>query len=341
MDVLTVKDLTAGYLTEQGFVEIVTDTSFSLKKGELLGIAGESGSGKTTLVSAIMNALSYPGMIKSGTVEFEQHDLLKMKDEEIRKLRGVHISFVPQGSMDSLNPVKRIIDQFWDIVDSHEVDVKRKDVEEIINMVHLDNEVLFRYPHEISGGMKQRVILAMSLMYKPDIVVMDEPTTGLDVLVQYDILKTVKELQKEFSLSLIFITHDISLLFEIADRVMVLYGGEIMEIGPYQNLLDDAKHPYTMLLRNEDKGSLIDELSQVAKVLEFNIEPKNDIYRPSESLSIRQLNIMKYALDNGYFDTPRNIDLARLSTIFGMTKTSTSYNLKKAVKETLKGVNQL
>ena len=173
MDVLTVKDLTAGYLTEQGFVEIVTDTSFSLKKGELLGIAGESGSGKTTLVSAIMNALSYPGMIKSGTVEFEQHDLLKMKDEEIRKLRGVHISFVPQGSMDSLNPVKRIIDQFWDIVDSHEVDVKRKDVEEIINMVHLDNEVLFRYPHEISGGMKQRVILAMSLMYKPDIVVMD------------------------------------------------------------------------------------------------------------------------------------------------------------------------
>jgi oligopeptide/dipeptide ABC transporter ATP-binding protein len=307
MDVLKIKDLSAGYFTEQGFVEIVANTSFSLKKGELLGIAGESGSGKTTLVSAIMNALSYPGIIKSGKVEFDHQDLLKMKDEEIRKLRGVHISYVPQGSMDSLNPVKRIIDQFWDVVDSHEVDIKRKDVEEIIKIVHLDSDVLSRYPHEISGGMKQRVILAMSLMYKPDVVVMDEPTTGLDVLVQYEILKTIKELQKEFSLSLIFITHDISLLFEIADRVMVLYGGEIMEIGPYQSLLDDAKHPYTMLLLNSIP-SIKRPINRLASIpgqpISFAKKPSGCLFSPRcpfvkdqcklESIKLLEANDVEY-----------------------------------------------
>lgn len=244
------KNLVSGYISDKGYIRVIRNLTFEVKEGEILGISGESGSGKTTLLYSLFNALSMPGYIKSGSVEIDGKNIFEMKDEELRKIRGEIISFVPQGSQNSLNPVKKIIGQFKDIIESHERSMGMEDIKRVLNIVHLDEEILNRYPHEISGGMKQRVIIAMALLYSPKLIIMDEPTTGLDVLVQYEILKTIKEIQKNLSLSIIFVTHDIALLFQIADRIMVLYGGDVMEIGPYNELLNNVKHPYTKLLLN-------------------------------------------------------------------------------------------
>jgi len=284
METLEVHNINIEYRSDNNnFVHICHDINFNLKKGEILGIAGESGSGKTTLISASINALPYPGVISSGTVEYNGQNILSMESEKLRKIRGVKISVVPQGSMDSLNPVKRIKNQFYDIIDSHDEKINRSDIEEMLEMVHLDKNVLDMYPHEISGGMKQRVIIAMSLLYKPDVVVMDEPTTGLDVLVQYDILKTIKSLQKRFSISIILVTHDISLLFEIADRIMVLYGGEILELGDYDKLLKDPHHPYTKLLLDSipSMSRSIEKLASIpGEPINFNKKPKGCVFSP-------------------------------------------------------------
>lgn len=243
-----VKNLVSGYMSENGFIRVIRNLSFDVTPGELLGISGESGSGKTTLLLSLFNALSSPGYIKSGTVEIDGENIFKMDEEKLRKIRGEKISFVPQGSQNSLNPVKKILAQFKDIIESHDISMGMNDIERVLDIVHLDSSVLYRYPHEISGGMKQRIIIAMALIYSPKIIIMDEPTTGLDVLVQYEILNTIKEIQKTLSIAIIFVTHDITLLFQIADRVMVLYSGEILEIGPYDALLYHSKHPYTRLL---------------------------------------------------------------------------------------------
>lgn len=243
-----VKNLVSGYISEGGYIKVIQNLSFTVKDGEILGISGESGSGKTTLLFSLFKALSMPGYIKSGSVEIDGENIFEMEEEKLRKIRGEIISFVPQGSQNSLNPVKKIIGQFKDIIESHEKVMGMSEINNVLNIVHLDESILDRYPHEISGGMKQRVIIAMALLYSPKLIIMDEPTTGLDVLVQYEILKTIKEIQAKQSLSMIFVTHDIALLFQIADRVMVLYGGEIMEIGPYNQLLTKARHPYTKLL---------------------------------------------------------------------------------------------
>ncbi|AAT44035.1 ABC transporter ATP-binding protein [Picrophilus oshimae] len=275
-NILEVKNLNAGYMSEGGYIRVVNDVSFEIKVGEILGIAGESGSGKTTLVSAIYNSLTYPGIIESGTVLFGGKEILKMSREELRQIRGVDITYVPQGSMDSLNPVKTIENQFNDLFISHGGNITREYVINLLNSVGLSESVLSKYPHEISGGMKQRVIIAMALLYRPKLVVMDEPTTGLDVLVQYEILKMIKNMQKNLNLSIIIITHDISLLFQIADRIMVLYGGEILEFGNYKDLLSNPKHPYTKLLLD----SIPSILRPVDKLATIPGEPMNFISRP-------------------------------------------------------------
>ncbi len=276
MSLLCINKLNAGYLTNDGYIQIVNNVSFAVNKGEMLGIAGESGSGKTTLVSAILNALKYPGAINSGSVNFNGEDILKMSKEKLRTIRGIKISYVPQGSMDSLNPVKKIRDQFYDIIFSHDINISKNKLDSVLNIVNLESNVLDLYPHQISGGMKQRVIIAMSLLYNPDLIVMDEPTTGLDVLVQYEIVKTIKDIQNRLNLSIIFITHDIALLFEIADRIMVFYGGEILELGNYNLILSDPKHPYTKLLL----GSIPTITKSVDKLYSIPGKPIDFIKRP-------------------------------------------------------------
>lgn len=276
-----VKNLVSGYLSETGFVKIIDDLSFELNDGEILGVSGESGSGKTTLLYSIFNSLSYPGYVLGGSVEIDNRDIFAMKEEELRKVRGEYISFVPQGTQNSLNPVKKIRDQFLDIIESHERPMTTEDLHRVLDIVHLHYDVLDRYPHEISGGMKQRVIIAMALLYSPKVIIMDEPTTGLDVLVQYEILKTIKDIQKNLSLSMIIVTHDISVLFQISDRVLVLYGGNIMELGPYKALLTDAKHPYTKLLLDSipTMSKSINKLNPIpGEPLDFLEKPKGCVF---------------------------------------------------------------
>lgn len=276
-----VKNLVSGYVNERGYVKVLRNLSFTVKEGEILGVSGESGSGKTTLLFSLFKALSLPGYIKGGSVEIDGENIFEMDEEKLRRIRGEIISFVPQGSQNSLNPVKKIIGQFKDIIESHERSMGMDEIINVLNIVHLDESVLDRYPHEISGGMKQRVIIAMALLYSPKLIIMDEPTTGLDVLVQYEILKTIKEIQSRLSLSMIFVTHDIALLFQIADRVMVLYGGEIMEIGPYNKLLTNPKHPYTKLLLDSIPTMMlsIDKLNPVpGEPISFQNRPPGCVF---------------------------------------------------------------
>lgn len=248
MAMLEVKNLFAGYFTETGYSEIIKNVSFEVEKGEMIGIAGESGAGKTTLISAIYNSLIYPGNIESGTVFINGTNILEISGEKLRKMRGRDFSYAPQGSMDSLNPVKKIGDQFRDLIQSHGNNTTLEQVVSMLSSVGIEEKSLDRYPHELSGGMKQRIVIAMALILGPSLVILDEPTTGLDVLVQFDILTMIKKLQSHFDAAFILVTHDIALLFQIAEKILVIYAGKVMEYGKYEKLLRTPKHPYTRLL---------------------------------------------------------------------------------------------
>jgi oligopeptide/dipeptide ABC transporter ATP-binding protein len=247
---LEVNGINSGYHTDKGFVKVLKDLDFHVRSGEIFGIAGESGSGKSTLASTIFNSLKYPGEITSGSLKFRGMDILKISKGEARRIRGMKYSYVPQAAMNSLNPVKRIGLQFRDIMLAHDIDPDKnvENIKTILDMVKLNHSVLNNYPHELSGGMRQRVTISMALLLKPELVILDEPTTGLDVLVEYSILKDIKRIQREMGLTIIFITHDLSILFEIADRIAVMYSGEIVELGPFKRLLENSAHPYTYLL---------------------------------------------------------------------------------------------
>ena len=249
-NVLEVNDISSGYNTEGGFVTVLKNLDFVVKRGEIFGIAGESGSGKSTVASTIFNTLKYPGEIVSGSIKFNGIDILNISPGQLRRLRATKFSYVPQAAMNSLNPVKRIGLQFHDIMLAHDIEPEENDqkIKSILDTVKLDHSVLNSYPHELSGGMRQRVTISMALLLNPELVILDEPTTGLDVLVEYSILKDIRRIQREMGLTIIFITHDLSILFEIADRIAIIYGGEIVEIGEYEKLLSDPAHPYTYLL---------------------------------------------------------------------------------------------
>ena len=216
------------------------------------GIAGESGCGKSTLASAIMRLLKPPGYIKEGEVLFMGQDLLKLDEEELRKIRWKHISYIPQGSMNSLNPVMKIEEQIADAIKTHEGDVSegelKKRVSELLLSVGLAPEVAKMYPHELSGGMRQRVIIAMAIALTPELVIADEPTTALDVVVQRGIVQLLRHIRDKFGSSIIIITHDIAILAEIVDKIAIMYAGKIVEIGDVFSLFKRPLHPYTQAL---------------------------------------------------------------------------------------------
>ena len=246
---LEVRNLKTYFFTLRGSVRAVDDISFSLERGEALGIVGESGSGKSTLGFSLLRLVPPPGRIVDGSIMLDGIDILRLPEEKMRKeIRWKRISMVFQSALNALNPVKKIGDQIADAIMAHE-DISKKDAleraAELLKSVGIDPRRVNNYPHEFSGGMKQRAVIAMALALQPDIVIADEPTTALDVVVQAQILNLFKKLRKEIGMSIILITHDLSLVAEIADKVAIMYAGKIVEIGPSEKIYTEPAHPYT------------------------------------------------------------------------------------------------
>jgi peptide/nickel transport system ATP-binding protein len=248
VEFLVVEDLTTHYVTEKGPVEAVQNVSFSINEGESIGIAGESACGKSTLGLSLMRTIS-GGRIVSGKISFDGKSVLDLPEEEFNKnYRWKKISMVFQGAMNSLDPVYTIYQQFLDVLKQHSY---TKDHDEIVKSslqsVGLNEDVLKKYPHELSGGMKQRVVIAMALLLKPKLVVADEPTTALDVLVQSQILNLFKKLKKQ-GVSFMLISHDLSTISEVCEKIGIMYGGKMVEFGISAEILQNPKHPYTQAL---------------------------------------------------------------------------------------------
>jgi peptide/nickel transport system ATP-binding protein len=251
-EILRIKDLRVSYLTRRGEVKAVDGVSLGLYKGEILGIAGESGCGKSTLAAAILRLVKPPGIIKEGKVLYRGKDLLKLGEEEFRLYRMTKIAYVPQGSMNSLNPVMRIRDQFMDMLKDHGLKIKKEELEErlreILSSMGLKTSILDRYPHELSGGMKQRTLIALSLIMNPEILIADEPTTALDVVSQRGVMNILRDLKDQRGTSIILITHDMAVQAELSDRMAIMYAGKIVEVGPTGEIYNEPLHPYTRLL---------------------------------------------------------------------------------------------
>ena len=241
---LTIKDLNSRYSSEKGPVYACEDVEFALDEGQSIGIAGESACGKSTLGLSIIRMLQ--GGSTSGSILIDDKSILDLSDEEFdQKYRWKKISMIFQGAMNSLDPVFTIKDQFVEVLKQHHYE---GDAEHLINdamkSVSLDEDVLKKFPHELSGGMKQRVVIAMALLLKPDFVIADEPTTALDVLIQAQIINLLKKLKKE-GMSFMLITHDLAVLSEISDKIGIMYGGQMVEFGSSYDIYKNPKHPYT------------------------------------------------------------------------------------------------
>lgn len=249
-NIIEIKGLNVSYLSFSGSTHVLRDLSLNIIKGKITGIAGESGSGKSTLASSIQNIFLPPAYLESGEVIYEDNNLLSAEGDFLLSMRGTKISYMPQAAMNALNPTRKIIEIFNDIMVSHGININEdmESVYEAMDLAGITRDALWMYPHQLSGGMKQRVILALSTFLKPDLLVLDEPTTGLDVIVQTEILRSIKLVQKARNLTMILITHDISILYEISDYVAILYGGKIVEFGDYSRLLRNPAHPYTFML---------------------------------------------------------------------------------------------
>ena len=250
-NLLEIRDLTVLYHTEEDDVHALTNVSLTLKKGETLGLVGETGAGKTTTALSIMRLLpKRVGEFRSGEIFFEGRDLLKATDADIRAIRGASISMIFQDPMTSLNPTIKVGDQIAESIHLHHPDMKKPEIEkrvdEILEMVGIPAVRKSEYPHQFSGGMKQRVVIAIALALEPQLLIADEPTTALDVTIQAQVLQMMSDLQKKLGTSTILITHDLGVVSQTCDRVAVMYAGEIVESGTAEDIfLGETHHPYT------------------------------------------------------------------------------------------------
>lgn len=245
---LKIEGLKVEYYTRAGVVKAVDDVNLLIRRGETVGLVGESGCGKTTVGLSIMRLLPPNGRIVRGKIIFDGENLLEKSEEEMRRIRGRRISMIFQDPMTSLNPLMRIRDHLIETVMTHENvsrDEALKRAEQIVEMLGIEKERIHDYPHQFSGGMRQRIMIALALILNPDLVIADEPTTALDVIVQAQILELLKDLKKKFNMSMILITHDLSIVSELTDRVAVMYAGKLVEFADTIKIFEEPFHPYT------------------------------------------------------------------------------------------------
>jgi len=246
--ILAVRDLSVAYRTRRGDVLAVDNVSFDLGGGEFLGVVGESGCGKSTLLFAVARLLVPPAEVTGGTVTFKGTELTGLTERQLAPIRWKELSVVMQSAMNALNPVKTIGAQFADAMRAHGVADKRQISErsaQVLRMVGIDPIHLRSYPHQLSGGMRQRSMIAMALLFTPDLVIMDEPTSALDVVAQRSLMMQIKELQQQLGFAVIFVTHDMSLVSHFSDRLLVMYAGQVAELGGTRDVFDAPRHPYS------------------------------------------------------------------------------------------------
>ncbi len=250
--VLSLKDLRVHFFTEEGVVKAVDGVSFDLQPGERLGLVGESGCGKTTMALGLLRMIKAPGRIVSGEAWMDGIDLYSLNYEEMRMARALKIGMIPQGAMNSLVPVLRIKDQIIDALQDHKLGYSKEQLKEIsvgaLVSVGLPPKVADMYPHELSGGMKQRVCAAIALAMQPKVIIADEPTSALDVITQRQVMETIGRLQEQTGASVILIGHDMGLMAQFVTRVAVMYAGKLVEVGTVRQIFKDPRHPYTRLL---------------------------------------------------------------------------------------------
>lgn len=252
--IIDVKDLSIDFKLKKGNLRACDKVSLTINEGEILGIIGESGSGKTTLASGILNLVQNPGKISEGSIIYhkkdgETVDLLKLSPKQFASYRWTHIASVFQAAQNALNPVLTIKDHFLETAWAHEPNMKKEEIikkaKEIMKHVRLEERVIDYYPHQLSGGMKQRVIIALSLLLDPEIIILDEPTTALDVITQWYIIDILRNIHKELGITMIFLTHDVSIIGSVVDRIAVMYAGQLVEYGKVEDVFKTPSHPYT------------------------------------------------------------------------------------------------
>mgnify|MGYP001243655217 FL=1 len=293
---LEIKNLSIHYIGKNYRVKAVENVSFNLTRGELLGIVGESGSGKTTLIRSIMGVNPQSAKIVSGEIFYKNSKILDFKDDSIKgDYKWKEIAFIPQSAMNSLDPVYRIIDQMREILivrGDYNKKTADKRSEELFSLVGIEKNRLRDFPHQFSGGMKQRVAIAMALALDPKIVIADEPVTALDVIVQRQILDLFNELRNRLDLSIILVTHDVSVVAYLCHKVAVMYDGEIVETGPVKDILEKPYHPYTIGLNNAfpDLHSTNDFLEPISDSLFHELDELKNTFN---SLSLKNEKLVK------------------------------------------------
>jgi len=247
-ELLRIQKLSIEYQVERGSLKAVTDVNFSIGRGEFFGLAGESGCGKSTIAFSIMQLLKGAANVSGGEIQFNGQNVLAFDREQLRLFRWEKTSMVLQSAMNNLNPVVTISSQLTDAIRAHKSVSKAEAVkmaEDLLTMVNIDHSRLNAYPHELSGGMRQRVVIAMAMALQPDLIILDEPTTALDVVVQYNIIRKILEFKKAAGFSVLFITHDLPLMLEVCDRIGIMYAGRMAELATVEQLKKGGTHPYT------------------------------------------------------------------------------------------------
>jgi peptide/nickel transport system ATP-binding protein len=282
----SIRNLTVEYSTRAGPVNAVDDITFDIRREEILGLVGESGCGKSTLGKALMRLHRAPANIAGGELIFDGRDLMKLSEEEMRAIRGAEIGMVFQDPMTSLNPVQRIIEHLTETIQTHEPETTKAQAHErandIAEKLGIRRERLAEYPHQMSGGMRQRVMISLALALRAKLVIADEPTTSLDVIVEAKFLDLLRELRKEFGLTILLITHNIGVVAEVADRVAVMYAARIVEIGDVKKIFADPKHPYTQGLLHSVPNIKLDDANQSKQTSLYKMEgmPPNLLHPP-------------------------------------------------------------
>lgn len=281
MNILEVRDLSTYYDTKSGYNEALQGISLNLKSGEILGLIGESGCGKSTAAFSIMNMIEYPGKIMSGDVKLSDINLLKISRSELRNILWKEISMIPQSAMNSLNPSYKIGSQILEVVKIHFPELSKNEgkekVEKLLVSVGIDPKWYNAYPHKLSGGMKQRVIIAMALACNPKVIISDESTTGLDVLIEAQIISLLKKLKDENGLGIIIISHDLHMVTSVCDRIGIMYAGNLVEIASTYEIQNNPRHPYTKALFSSqiDVGDFNKKVESIEGIVPKLINPED------------------------------------------------------------------